>query len=88
MHTRIAIGFIQLNNLNNFYLLNNSIYNNYLFEPNEMVSSIVVQYEVIYLTLLTHLHPVSWFQAFLCIINNNIINNSIKHQSFVYTQVK
>ena len=27
-------------------------------------------------------HSVKWFQVFLC-----IINNSIKHQSFVYTQL-
>ena len=34
-----------------------------------------------YLTLI-HLYTVKWFQVLLC-----ITNNSIKHQSFVYTQV-
>ena len=31
-------------------------------------------------TLLIHLHTVKWFQVLIC-----ITNNSIKHQSFVYT---
>ena len=47
-----------------------------------MVSSVVPSYEQFYLILIICLHTVKWFQVLLC-----ITNNSIKHQSFVYTQL-
>ena len=47
-----------------------------------MVSLISIEYELFNLQLIICLHTVYCFQELLC-----IINNSIKHQSFVYTQL-
>ena len=47
-----------------------------------MASLISILYEQFYLQLFFSLHTVKWFQVLLC-----MTYNSIKYQSFVYTQL-
>ena len=51
------------------------------FVHSEMVSSISIQHKYFYLRLIICLHTIKWFQIFLYITNNSII------QTFVYTQL-
>ena len=57
------------------------LFNIHLFTDSEAVTSITIQHYSFNSTLFLHLHTIKWFQVLLC-----ITNNSIKHQSFVYTQ--
>ena len=55
----------------------------HLFAYSEVVKSIARVISVKntnYCTRFIYVHTVKWFQVLLC-----IINNSIKHQSFIYT---
>ena len=78
----IAIA-LQLNGCNYYNLILIILFNiNYLFENNVVVSSTVFSYYFLYSKLFIHFQTVKCFQVLQC-----ITNRSIKHQSFVYTQL-
>ena len=55
---------------------------NYFFTQSEVITIYTIWLSFFYLTLFIHLHTFEWFHVLLY-----IINNSIKDQSFVYTQL-
>ena len=84
LHTGTVIVFTQLNSFNYCYLSLIILFNiDHLFADSEVVTSIAIKHLKFYSTFLIRLHAVKWFLVLLY-----IINNSIKRQPFVYSQLK